>query len=63
MKAHRKNTNIECRDGQWFFWDETLTNDYGPYDSNRRARKASKEYAKTIGHIIGKKEELLIRRK
>ena len=28
----------------WYFWDETLTHCYGPYDTQEDAKKAFKEY-------------------
>lgn len=51
-----KPKHIQCYDGRWFFWDETLTQVYGPYETMEEAQEESKKYAETIGHIVGPKE-------
>jgi len=38
------NTIFKSADGKWYFWDETETYDYGPYDTEQEAMAALKEY-------------------
>lgn len=35
-------------DGKWWFWNETWSDAYGPYETEEEAAKAATEYAKTI---------------
>ena len=34
------------KDGSWYFWNETWTFEYGPYNTEELARKAFREYCK-----------------
>ena len=38
------NDVIEYIDGQWFFWDETWTYTYGPYESYDEAVREYRRY-------------------
>lgn len=35
-------------DGKWFFWDETYSNQHGPFDSKIDASKALEKYAEQL---------------
>lgn len=35
-------------DGQWYFWDETWANRYGPYDSRRKAEQRIDDYCRDV---------------
>ena len=35
---------FEWEDGQWFFWDETWSQSYGPYETEWKAREALHRY-------------------
>jgi hypothetical protein len=35
-------------DGLWYFWDETWTRYYGPYDSKDEAEKMCNDYARWL---------------
>jgi hypothetical protein len=34
--------------GKWYFYDETYSEMYGPFDEKEDARKACESYAKTL---------------
>ena len=39
---------VEFVDGKWVFWDETWAYPNGPFETEREAREALAEYAKTL---------------
>lgn len=39
---------VHWRDGQWYFWNETWADEYGPYPTRIEAVKALKEYCKVV---------------
>lgn len=43
------NTNpIYEQDGLWYFWDETWTDSYGPFDTEEQAKEAIRTYIITF---------------
>jgi hypothetical protein len=36
------------RDSMWFFWDETWSNELGPYNTQAEAEEACIQYAKSL---------------
>ena len=38
------NSIFKSSDGKWYFWDETETYDYGPYDTESEAQAALEGY-------------------
>lgn len=42
-------------DGNWWFWDETWTDQRGPYDTEKDARKALREYATDLENYLNKR--------
>lgn len=39
---------VHEHDGSWFFYDETWSDRYGPYSSEKEAEEACSRYAKTL---------------
>ena len=44
-----KDPVFKGKDGFWYFWDETWTDDYGPYDTKEIARDRAEDYCNYIG--------------
>lgn len=42
------NTVFQAADNKWYFWDETDTHDYGPYDTMEQAMAALVLYCKQL---------------
>lgn len=42
------DTVFQSKDGNWYFWDETWTWDYGPYASKEMALAALALYCKQL---------------
>lgn len=40
---------IFVKDGKFFFYDETWTNEYGPYDTREQAQTALQKYSESLG--------------
>lgn len=38
----------EGKDGKWYFWDETWSNEYGPFDTEEKARERLKDYVEYL---------------
>lgn len=36
------------KDGKWYFWDETWSNSYGPFDTEDIAKDKLKNYCKLM---------------
>lgn len=36
------------REGKWFFWDETWSYDYGPFDTEEEAKRNLKAYTRFL---------------
>jgi hypothetical protein len=39
---------FDVRDNKWYFYDETWSNVYGPYDTEEAARIACNSYAMSL---------------
>ena len=37
------------KENKWYFWDETWTEEFGPYNTKEEVMKACEEYCKTLG--------------
>lgn len=37
------------REGKFFFWDETWTNEQGPFNTREEAQAALRKYAESLG--------------
>jgi hypothetical protein len=42
-------TPIFVKDGKFFFWNETWTNSYGPFDTKDQAQIELQKYAESLG--------------
>ena len=49
-------------DGKWYFWDETWSNTYGPYDSEDKARVDLDWYVKFLNGELDEQIKELERR-
>jgi len=48
-KKHKQNKKeIFEENGQWYFWDETWANRFGPYKSYEKADKSLDNYIETF---------------
>ena len=41
-------TPLHEHDGKWYFWDEVWANRVGPFDTEKEAREALWEYARSL---------------
>jgi hypothetical protein len=48
MDEHPDDKHIEYFAGEYWFWDESATNRYGPYNSKQEARDMLDKYAKEV---------------
>ena len=39
---------VREEDGKWFFYDETWSNRYGPFDTEKEARKELGRYVREV---------------
>lgn len=39
---------VHYRDGAWYFWDETWSNEYGPFARASAAHEAIERYARLV---------------
>lgn len=44
----RSEDPVHCRDGVWYFWDETWSNEYGPFATAGAAQEAVNRYARLV---------------
>jgi hypothetical protein len=51
VDEHPDDKHIEYFAGEWWFWDETATERYGPYKSKQEARDKLKQYAEEVLEI------------
>ena len=48
MDEYPDDKHIEYFAGEYWFWDESATNRYGPYNSKQEARDMLDKYAKEV---------------
>jgi len=40
----------DCESGKWYFWDETYSEEFGPYNTKEEAMTACKNYCKNLDY-------------
>lgn len=56
MDIKRENdlpdTPLHQEDGKWYFWDETWSDRYGPFDTEEKAKEELAKYAVYLDNIL-----------
>jgi len=49
MRGKSVGDPVNTEDGKWYFWDETWTHNYGPFDTEQLCEEQLKKYSEYLG--------------